>query len=254
MKLYKAEAVVLKAWNCGNGDKLLILYSREFGKIKVMAHGAARPSSRKRGAVQPFNRTSFLIRRGKELDSISQCEVLDMFSFLRDDLRKIVYASYLTELVELLTPEGEPNEGLYRLLLLTMRLMEEGDLELLARAFELKATGLIGYRPVFENCANCQGTCGQKTYFSSLLGGTVCETCLPSAPDAVSCSRGGQETMKLLLQWDMQKLNRLKVDRVTRNEIRGHLYKYIKHHLERDLRTVKFLEDSLVLPVSEDHV
>jgi hypothetical protein len=89
MKLYKTEALVLRSRDCGRGDKLLILYSRELGKIKVMAHGAARPSSRKRGAVQLFTRANFLIRRGREMDSVSQCEGVEMFSYLREDLEKI---------------------------------------------------------------------------------------------------------------------------------------------------------------------
>ena len=110
MKLYKTEALVLRSRDCGRGDKLLILYSRELGKIKVMAHGAARPSSRKRGAVQLFTRANFLIRRGREMDSVSQCEGVEMFSYLREDLEKISYASYLFELVDVFTPEGEASD------------------------------------------------------------------------------------------------------------------------------------------------
>src|SRR5665647_1950461 len=155
MKLYKADAVVLRSIECGNGDKLLVLFSREHGKIKVMAHGVAKPSSRKRGFVQLFTYTRFLLHRGRELDSVSQCEGIEMFSYIRDNLEQISYASYLAELVEALIPEGEQNEPLFLLLLETLRLMEEGEAEMLTRSFEIKAAGLMGYRPVLEECAQC---------------------------------------------------------------------------------------------------
>ena len=147
MKLYKVNAIVLRSIECGNGDKLLVLFSREFGRMKVMAHGVSKPFSRKRGSVQPFTYTKFLIGRGRELDSVSQCEGMEMFPFIRHDLETIGYASYLSELVLSLTPEGERNEPLFRLLLETMRLMEEGGAEILTRSFEIKAALLWATAP-----------------------------------------------------------------------------------------------------------
>ncbi|MCL6634696.1 MAG: DNA repair protein RecO [Peptococcaceae bacterium] len=241
MMLYKTEAIVLRARDCGNGDKLLVLYSREHGKIKVMAHGAARPSSRKRGAVQPFTRTKFLIRRGRELDSVSQCEGVEMFSFLRGDLEKISYASYLAELVDALTPEEEPNEPLFLLLLETLRLMGEGDAEMLARAFEIRAAGFMGYRPVLEACACCRGPVHGRLFFSPAQGGMLCEACGPGGPDALPCNRGTVEILKILSGWHPARLRQLKVERRDRNRLREILHEYLKYHLERELKSAAFL-------------
>lgn len=241
IKLYKAEAVVLRARDCGEGDKLLILYSREYGKIKVMAHGVTKPSSRKRGAVQSFTYTNFLIHRGRELDSVSQCEGVEMFSFLWGDLKKISYASYLAELVDALTPEGEPNEPLFFLLLTTLRLMADGDVELLTRAFEIKAAGFMGYRPVLEFCANCRGPSAGQLFFSPGAGGVLCEACGSSEPEAKSFSRGALETMKILLSWHPARLRQLKVDRPLRNQIKYLMLEYLKYHLERELKSASFL-------------
>lgn len=243
MNLYKVEAMVLRAWDCGNGDKLLVLFSREFGKIKVMAHGAAKPASRKRGAVQPFTRTNFLIRRGRELDTVSQCEGLETFSFLRSDLAKIGYASHLAELVDAMAPEGEANAPLYSLLLLTMRLMAGGDPELLARAFEIRSAGLLGYQPVLEACAQCRQPANGRLFFSPGLGGVVCEGCRSaSAETLLPCSRGAVETMKTLQRWHPERLPQLKVDRATRNQIKTLMYNYLSYHLERELKSAAFLE------------
>lgn len=241
MKLYKTEAVVLRARDCGGGDKLLILYSREYGKLKVIAHGASKPSSRKRGAVQLFSYTNFLLHRGRELDSVSQCEGVEMFSFLRGDLEKISYASYLAELVDALTPEGEPNEPLFYLLLETIRLMETDDAEILARSFEIKAAGFLGYRPVLEVCAQCRGLLVGEPFFSPVQGGVLCETCGRADPGAAPCSRGVVETLKIFLSWPPAKLRQLKIGNPARKQIRKLLYEYLKYHLEQDLKSVAFL-------------
>lgn len=242
MKLYKIEAVVLRTRDCGNADKLLILYSREQGKIKVMAHGVSKPASRKRGATQLFSHSRFLMNRGRELDSVSQAEVIEMFSFLRNDLEKIVYASYLTELVDAITPEGETNTLLFELLLTTMNLLAAGDAELLTRSFEIRVVSLLGYRPLLEQCANCQGPVVGRLAFSPAIGGVLCETCRPADPVALSVNRGVLETIKLLLSWHPAKLNRLKMENSARSQIRSLLHAYIRYHLERDLKSTAFFD------------
>lgn len=241
MKLYKVDAIVLRSIECGNGDKLLVLFSRERGKMKAMAHGVAKPSSRKRGSVQLFTYTRFLIHRGRELDSVSQCEGIEMFSFLRKGLETIGYASYLAELIDCLTPEGEPNETLFHLILETMRLMEEGEAEILTRSFEIKAAALMGYRPVLEACAHCGEPLAGRLSFSAETGGALCEACAAGDPRAVPVSRGALETLKALLNWPQVRLRQLKISPADRKQIKTLLYEYLKYYLERDLKSVSFL-------------
>lgn len=241
MKLYKAEALVLRARDCGDGDKLLTLFSREYGKIKVIAHGVSKPSSRKRGSVQPFTLTKFLLYRGRDLDSVSQCEGKEMFLSLRESLEKISYASYLAELVDALTPDGEPNEPLFLLLLTTLRLMAGEDPEILTRAFEIKAAGFVGYRPVLETCANCREAAARQPYFSPALGGVLCEKCSRSDPNALSCNKGIVEILKILLNWCPSRLRQLKIEPLTKKQIGRILHEYLKFHLDRDLKSSSFL-------------
>jgi len=210
--------------------------------MKVMAYGVSKPASRKRGATQLFSHSRFLMNRGRELDSISQGEVIEMFSFLRNDLEKFVCASYLAELVDAVTPEGMPNILLFELLLTSMNLLAAGDAELLTRAFEIRAVSLLGYRPLLEQCAYCQGPAEGLLSFSPAMGGVLCETCGSADPAALSFDRGMLEILKLLLSWHPAKLNRLKIDRSARDRIRSLLYEYIRYHLERDLKSSAFFD------------
>lgn len=240
MKLYKAEAVVLRAMDSGNGDKLMLLYSKELGKIKAMAHGAAKPTSRKRGAVQLFSHSRFLISRGRELDTISQGELIEIFPFLWDNLKLLAQASYLAELVDAFTQEGEANGRLFAMLLHTLHSLTEDDGELLVRIFEMRLIAWSGFLPALEHCANCQGPVNGRITFSPAFGGVLCEKCRETDPAAILLSRGALENMKLLLAWPVEKLRRLKIDQSAANQIKQALQGYIRYTLEKDLKSAVF--------------
>ena len=241
-KLYKVDAVVLRARDCGSADKLLTLFSRERGKIKAMAHGAGKSTSRKRGAVQPFTRSQFLLRAGREIDSVSQCEGLEMHLHLRENFTRLACASYLAELVEALAPEGEPGEPIFFLLMETLKRMAAVDPELLPLAFQLKAAALFGYRPELEVCAGCRSEMEGKIYFSPAQGGIVCDRCSDAAPGtATAINRGVVETMKVLARWHPSRLHQLKVDAPLKERLQFLLRVFLRYHLEKDLKSADFL-------------
>ncbi len=234
LKLYKTDAVVLRTINAREADLLLVLFSREYGKMRVMAHGARKPASRKRGFVQPFCHTRFLLHKGREMDSVSQCEGLELFPDLPKSMRTLGYASYLAELVENLTVEGEANENVFLLLLKAFRLLAQRDPEVLARAFEIKLASFLGYRPVLGRCAGCRRAlagAGAQVGFSAALGGVLCSSCTKETERVFLCHRGTVETLKLLLRWELGRLENLKVSTQARQEIKTVLENYIEYHL-----------------------
>lgn len=243
MKLYKVRAVILKAKNIQEADQLLTLFSRERGKIRVVAYGACKPTSRKRGAVQPFSYSHFLLCRGNTLDSVSQCELLEMFPELRGRLDKLGYALYLMELVDSMTFEGESSEALFRLILGTLRLLGQGDHQLVARAFEIKLLTILGYRPCLENCVVCGGPLtGGKVIFHAAAGGVLCDACAHRQPGGLPCNRGTVELLKLLLRWDPARLGQLRLDASARIELRQILHRHMEYHLERQMKSTRFLK------------
>lgn len=233
LKLYKTEAIVLRTINLREADLLVVLFSREYGKLRVIAHGARKPTSRKRGFVQPFCYSRFLLHRGREMDSISQCEGVELFPDLLQSLRTLGYASYLADLVENLTAEGEANEKAFLLLLRALRLLARGDAEILARAFEVKLVSFLGYRPVLQHCVSCRRPpAGTEAAFSAAAGGVLCSTCAAQGAQPVFwCRRGTVETLKLFLRWELAKLENFKVDARARRELKTILEGYIEYHL-----------------------
>lgn len=242
LKVYKIEAVVLRAFDCGNADKILVLYSKERGKVKVMAHGITKPTSRKRGATQLFSHSRFLINKGRDLDTVSQGEAIEIFSAFRNSLEIIVYASYLVELLEAITPEEEANPQLFELLLTIMHLLPAGEPEMLVRSFEIRLLSLLGYRPLLEQCVGCQGEMKGALFFSPAWGGVLCQDCRTTDAAALPISRGVVESLKLLLSWPPVKLGRFKLDGVAKVQLRNLLQAYIRYLLERNLKSAAFLE------------
>jgi len=245
MKLYKADAVVLSSREMREADRVITLFSRQRGKIRAVAHGVNKPSSRKRGMVQPFCYSSFLIYKGRELDSISQCEGIEAFPGLRADLDKLFHASYIAELVDATTMEGEANKELFALLLVTLRLMsgDSTDVEILTRAFEIRLMDISGLRPHLEGCVGCGARIESETVgFSTGAGGVVCSRCSAAAQGVKEFPRSVMEILRLLLRWDLTKLERVKVSSHTRHHLKGLMQDYINYHVEKNFATVQFLK------------
>lgn len=117
MPAYKTRAISLKARPFAEADKLVTLFSREHGKIKVVAKGARRVPSRLGGRVETFSYGEYFIAKGKSLDIISQCEVLETFQSVRDDQSALMVGLYFIKVVLAGTSEGQKNPELFDLLL-----------------------------------------------------------------------------------------------------------------------------------------
>ncbi|MCK5922153.1 MAG: DNA repair protein RecO, partial [Methylococcales bacterium] len=114
-RTYRTEAIILSRRNLGEADRLLTLYTREFGKKQALAKGARKPQSRKTGHVELFMRTNFLIAKGRTFDIITQAELVETYAALRTDLIRTTYASYAVELLDRFTPEEDKHVSLYEL-------------------------------------------------------------------------------------------------------------------------------------------
>ena len=133
---YKTEGIVLKRINFGEADRLLTLYSKHYGKIRALAKGVRRVTSRKGGNLEIFNHVSLFLIHGRNLDLLSEAQVINTYKSWRKELKKIGLAYYLCELVDKLTPEGQENQVVFELLRDSLSLIDkEKPLELI-RSFE----------------------------------------------------------------------------------------------------------------------
>lgn len=113
---YKAEAIILKRTNLGEADRLVTVFSKDRGKLTLIAKGIRRLTSRKKGHLELFNRVSLQIAKGKNLDLIIEADTLNNFSRLRRNLNRVRIAYLFLELVDKLTAENQEHAEVYSLL------------------------------------------------------------------------------------------------------------------------------------------
>lgn len=242
-RTFRTEAIVLKRTDFGEADRLLTLYTRDYGKLKAIAKGARKPQSRKTGHVELFMRTQFLFAKGHDLDVITQAEMVESYPALRDDLVRTTYAAYVVELLDRLTVEEGQHISLYNLLADTLgRLAVMEDVRLATRYYELRLLGLSGFQPQLFNCLSCDEPIQeQDQFFSEELGGLLCPNCHAADHRARPVTAVAVKVLRYLQTRSWETVQALQLKRPLHHELETILHGYIRHILERDLKSVDFL-------------
>ncbi len=250
-RLYRTEAIIVKRTDFGEADRLLTVYTPERGKLRLIAKGVRKPTSRKSGHVELFTHSRFLVARGRNLDIVSQAETIHAFRPLREDLLRTTHAYYVAELLDRFVEEAIENRPLYDLFLATLGwLCEADDLRLAARFFELRLLALVGYRPQLFRCLGCgQDIEPVVNVFSPAEGGVLCPRCGQShvgrtaagRPAARSISLNALKVLRFLQTRDYDTCARLRVGESLHDEVEGAMQRYIVYLLERRLKSVDFL-------------
>ncbi|MFH1840800.1 MAG: DNA repair protein RecO [Candidatus Shapirobacteria bacterium] len=142
---YRATGIVLRQVDWGEADKLLTLYTRYRGKVRLVAKGIRWLNSRKGGSLELFNLVDVMVARGKNLGIVTEVEVLENYNQWRKDLIKVAVAYYFCELVDRLTPEEQTNEKVFTLLRDNLRLISGGKVKELVRHFEEELLDELGF-------------------------------------------------------------------------------------------------------------
>lgn len=211
--------------------------------MRAVAKGARKPSSRKTGHVELFNHASLLIAVGREIDIITQAETVDAFLPLRSDLDRVSYAYYFAELVDRFTEEEEENYALFDLVLRGFHWLERTEqLALTARYFEMRLLDVLGYRPQLYRCINCgEELLPQENYFTAEGGGMLNYRCRDSHRDVSAVSVNALKVFRFLAGHEYSDLEKLKLTPGIEEEVEFLLHHYLTHWLERNLKSVEFL-------------
>jgi len=182
----KVEALVLRHQDWGEADRLLSLFTREKGKLRVVAKGVRRIHSRKSGHVEPFTHVALLLHYGKSFWLAVQAEAVEPFLNLREDLLRTASAMYCIELVDQFTYEDSPNPELFELLCQTIRRLDaQNDPFIVVRYFEIHLLGALGFQPQLQECVQCHKVLEPPDQFvSPEMGGALCPSCGMFAPAA----------------------------------------------------------------------
>lgn len=137
---------MLKRVNWGEADRLVTVFSRKGGKLRLLAKGIRRLSSRKKGHLELFNQLKLQVAVGKNLDLVTEAETINNFPQLRRNLNRVRIAYLLLELVDKLTAENQEHEEVYTLLTDTLSQLDSDTASKnLIVEFEIKILQLLGF-------------------------------------------------------------------------------------------------------------
>ena len=241
MSLYRDTGVVLRVHKLGEADRIITLLTRRHGKVRAVAKGVRRTTSRFGARLEPFGHVDVQFYTGRTLDVITQVQTVDAFALpIVGDYQRYTAASAIAETADRLTAEeGEPALRLYLLVTGALRALADGqrDSSLVLDAFLLRAMAFAGWAPAITECARC-GLPGPHTAFSIQAGGSMCGTC--RAPGSVHPAPEVLVLLAALLHGDWEVAEASVPG--ARRDASGLVAALLQWHLERQLRSLPLVE------------
>lgn len=198
---YRTQGFIFKKENRGESDQLFKIYTKDFGKIEVLAKGIRKISSKLRPAAEIFYLSEIEFIQGKTGKTLTDTILIDKFSKLRQDLKRLTIARKIGDLLEDFLKEQEPDKKIWKLTLGTFRelnnfLLSIEKCYLLYYYFFWNLVSALGYRPELYYCLLCQKKLKpEKIYFNPEEGGVVCQNCSKKIKKLIEIRT---ETIKIL--------------------------------------------------------
>ena len=147
-RLYTAESIILKRLNVGEADRIITLFTKHYGKVRVLALGVRKVTSKRAPHVEVFNRVIATIHKGNRMDTLTEVSPVASYEAIRKDLSRVGAAYYLCELVDGLLPAEQPHEDVYMLLcdaFSALTTVKKERLEVLRERFAAALLRALGY-------------------------------------------------------------------------------------------------------------
>jgi len=246
MPARETEAIILKTFPLGEADRLVSFLGRSSGRVRGVASGARRLQNRYGSTLEILSHVQiwYVEKETRELVRIQQADLLESFHKAQSDYGLSTGLAVISEISELILPEHEVSEPMFRLILLAAREVERtGDWDLPLGYFAFWTVRLGGWLPRFDRCGACDAPFGREpAFYHALAAGLFCE----------KCRRPGMQPLpvaarNLAERFAAERLDRIKYEKsmpAGAKQLREASLAWIEHHLERRLMTRELLEST----------
>lgn len=255
--MIKTKALVIKEYTVGESDKYVTLFSKEYGKIQVMAPRAKKNDKGLAAATQLFVYGEFICSSYKETYRLINVDIIEMFHELRNQFESICYASYIMEFLDYVVQPMQAHIELLQLALVTLQAFCKAALSysLIGSVFKLRALKEMGYMPQLLRCVLCDTLLEEDEtasyYFSCESGGLVCKMCLKSyESDIHIIDYGTRYTMQYLLTIPIKKLYYFKITHQIEYQLSKIVQSYTAYYINHDFKSLTLLN---VKSICNDH-
>ena len=244
MPARETEAIILKTFPLGEADRLVSFLGRVSGRMRGVAGGARRVKNRYGSTLEILSHVQiwYVEKETRELVRIQQCELLESFHKSQSDYELSTGLAVISEATELVLPEHEAAEPMFRLILMTAQEIERtGDWALPLSYFAFWTVRLGGWLPRFDRCSSCASEFGNRAaYHAPWEPGLLCEKCKRPGMRALHV-----EARRLAERFTGERLDRMESAKglgAAVKELREAALNWIEHHTDRKLKTRELLE------------
>lgn len=183
MNNFTTDAINLKSYDLSEADKIMVMYSKENGLIKGVAKGCKKPKNKLGARMDLLVANQLMLYKGKNLDTICEAKSINTFKQSRQDIDKLLYSSYISEIINNFGIENDPcSKEIYDLLYKALEKIaaskDRKEILISVIKFQLKFMQVAGFGIELDSCLCCrEQILDENMYFSSKMGGVVCEEC-----------------------------------------------------------------------------
>jgi DNA repair protein RecO (recombination protein O) len=247
MPAYEAEAVVLRQYSLAESDRIVILFTRESGKVRAVAKGAKKPGNRLAPCLEPLNHifVEFSLREGHDLAYVREAELLHSYLGKSPSLEQVFAFNYFAEIINEMSEENNPNTPLFRLLLASLNAGEQTIVsEALVRYFEYWCLRLSGLMPNYDYCSSC-GKCVKHEEFFFLLevGQVRCRSCARGRGIVVRSDSA--EVLRIMSDLSPEQFASHKLSAAANIDLESLTQRPLVLHLEKPFKSYAVLKQAL---------
>lgn len=229
------KGIVIAEQKLGESSKRVVLFTDNYGKVTLYAKGAYSKNSGILAATSMFCLSQFELNEAENFHYIKRSEVLDVHYDLSKSFERLIYASFVAELVYRSIMEEEKNTKAFMLMEKTLKVMESEDPKLVAFAFGIKFVSLIGYLPIIKGCIYCNSK--DVRMFSSKEGGFICEDHLANLSvetykEGIFVTPEEVKILNILLYNTYEEIFKQNFDSVSLNNVYNIILNYIRENLD----------------------
>jgi DNA repair protein RecO (recombination protein O) len=244
MPARETEAIILRTFPLGEADRLVSFFGRASGRMRGVAAGARSVKNRYGSTLSVMSHVQlwYIEKETRELVRIQQAELLESLNKSQSDYELSTGLAIVSEISELVLPDHEVSEPMFRLMLLTAREVERtADWTLPVSYFAFWTVRLGGWLPRFDRCAKCGTAFGvDPAYAAGWADGLFCENCRSSGMRPLMVD--GRKLAEQFAGTSLDKLDAKGMSKRDVEELREVCLNWIEHHTEKKLGTRRMLE------------